>query len=83
VVLAADPDTVRSKSLRGGTSYPAQVVQRIRSGGLWGIESDSDASYIAEVEQGELADLRSELKAVGFSTRQITAAFRDVRRGDD
>jgi hypothetical protein len=53
-------------------------VQTIRSGGLWGIESDSDKSYFAEVAQEELSALRTELKAIGFSTRAISKAFKSV-----
>jgi len=45
--------------------------QRITSGGLWGIESDSDKSYIAEVETEQLADLKDQLKALGISTRNF------------
>lgn len=56
------------------------VWHKITSGGLWGIESDSDAEYIAEVEQQELASLKDELRAFGFSTRAISKAFQDVQR---
>jgi hypothetical protein len=59
------------------------LTQKVRSGGLWGIESDSDKSYFAEVESDELANLKTELHAMGFSKRAITAAFRDVQRSDD
>lgn len=61
----------------------SDVVQRITSGGLWGIESDSNESYIAEEEQNQLAELREQLHAMGFSTRAISAAFRDVKQGGD
>lgn len=59
------------------------LTHRVSSGGLWGIESDSDKSYFAEVEADELANLQTELHAMGFSKRAITAAFRDVQRSDD
>lgn len=36
--------------------------QEITSGGLWGIESDSDKSYIEEVEKQELEDLKTQLE---------------------
>lgn len=52
-------------------------VQTIHSGGLWGIESDSDSKYLASVEQEELANLRGQLHALGFSQRAISAAFRE------
>ena len=65
---------------RTNTSW---TVQSLHSGGLWGIESDSDASYLAEVEQEQLAELREQLKAIGFSSRAISAAFKNVEREGD
>jgi hypothetical protein len=58
------------------------LTQEISSGGLWGIESDSDKSYLAEVEQEELSALRQELKSLGFSSRAISTAFKNVERKD-
>ena len=55
-------------------------IQRITSGGLWGIETDSEEGYFAEVESDELADLKSQLKALGFGTCSISAAFKTVDR---
>jgi hypothetical protein len=52
------------------------TLQTIHSGGLWGIESDSDKSYFAEVQADELADLRAQLSALGFSKRAIAVAFK-------
>lgn len=54
------------------------VTQTIHSGGLWGIESDSDKSYFAEVEKEQLAELRSQLSAIGFSKRAISTAFKSI-----
>lgn len=54
------------------------TVQHIRSGGLWGIESDSGEDYFEEVQGEELSSLRDELEAIGFSKRQIDRAFKDV-----
>lgn len=56
------------------------LLQKITSGGLWGIESDSDRSYFESVEQEELAELRSQLKAIGFSSRAISTAFKTIER---
>lgn len=56
----------------------AFVAQEITSGGLWGIESDSDASYLKEIEDEELSELRGQLRALGFSTRAISAAVRNA-----
>lgn len=54
------------------------VVQDIRSGGLWGVESDCD-EHVEEVQKDELADLRTQLKALGFSARAISVAFKNVK----
>jgi hypothetical protein len=45
------------------------TVQRMTSGGLWGIESDSDRDYFREVETEELAGLREVLRGVGLCPR--------------
>jgi hypothetical protein len=42
------------------------VCSIIRSGGLWGIESDSEESYFQEVEQEEFAQLEGQLQELGF-----------------
>lgn len=56
------------------------TVQEITSGGLWGIESDSDASYLGEIEEEELSELREQLHALGFSKRAIATAVKNVIR---
>jgi hypothetical protein len=61
-----------------GTKKWHGVVQRIHSGGLWGIESDSERSYLESVQKDELAHLRDELLAVGFSRRAISQAFKNL-----
>ena len=73
---------IQTGSVRGVTSLGSEVhtVQTITSGGLWGIESDSDADYIRSVENDELAELRTELHSLGFSSRAIAAAMKDVIR---
>lgn len=58
------------------------VIQKIRSGGLWGIESDSGAEYLKEVEREQLNELSSELQALTFSKRTINKAFKDVKVKD-
>jgi hypothetical protein len=58
-----------------------QVTQRISSGGLWGIESDGDS--FEDVEQEQLSELKTELKALGFSTRAISKAFQNVEREEN
>lgn len=54
--------------------HPTWQIQRISSGGLWGIESDSGESYLKEVEQEELANLKSNLKELGVSEREFKRA---------
>jgi len=58
------------------------LTQKVTSGGLWGIESDSDDSYLTEVENEQLDELKDELHAIGFSKRAIAAAFRNVEHKD-
>jgi len=59
------------------------VVQTISSGGLWGIESDSERSYIEEEQRHQSADLKTELLALGFSKRAITSAFKNIREENE
>lgn len=54
------------------------TVQTITSGGLWGTESDSEASYLKEIEHDELVNLKDELVSLGFSKRAISKAFKSV-----
>lgn len=56
------------------------TIQRITSGGLWGIESDSDAPYLKSVEQEQLDELKQQLRAIGFGTRAISKAFQNTQR---
>ena len=42
-------------------------IQTITSGGLWGIESDSDESYLKEVAQEEIENLKSQLSKLGVT----------------
>jgi len=59
------------------------LAQEITSGGLWGIESDSDESYFAEVGAEELAELRTQLSGIGFSKRAITTAIKNATRENE
>lgn len=43
------------------------LINSFSSGGLWGIESDSDKSYIEDVEKEQIEELFSELKEIGFT----------------
>jgi len=77
---------VETETHRLGTEGPGKwrgVVQRITSGGLWGIESDSERSYIEEEQKNQLADLKSELLALGFSKRAIATAFKNTEEKDE
>jgi len=56
------------------------IMQTITSGGLWGIESDSDDAYLTSIEGEQLAELREQLQAVGFSKRAISAAVKNATR---
>ena len=41
-------------------------IQTVVSGGLWGVETDSDAAYIAEIEEQELAEVRELMDKLGI-----------------
>ena len=56
------------------------IIQTVRSGGLWGIDGNSDESYLSEVEKDELSALRVELVSFGFADRAISNAFKTVQR---
>lgn len=54
------------------------LINRVSSGGLWGIESDSDKDYLETVAKEELSELKSTLSELGFSGTEIEAAFQTV-----
>jgi hypothetical protein len=56
----------------------SKVTQTVRSGGLWGIESDSGADYLASVAKDEFDALKTELLAMGIGERAIARAFKTV-----
>lgn len=60
----------------------SDIVQKVHSGGLWGIESDCGEGYIKEVEDEELSSLRKELEAIGFPASDIDEAYTKVTRKD-
>jgi len=59
------------------------LTQKITSGGLWGIESDSDDGHLEETEKEELSDLKTQLLALGFSKRAISTAFKNVEHEEE
>ncbi len=61
----------------------SDVVQEITSGGLWGIESDSGREHLDETVREELAQLKTELLALGFSKRAIATAFKNTEEKDE
>lgn len=58
------------------------IRQTITSGGLWGTQSDSDASHFEQIEREELAELKEQLSDIGFSKRAIATAFKSIERKD-
>jgi len=58
-------------------SYPTNErgdrrIETLRSGGLWGIECDSDEDYInGTILADELADLKEHLEAFGVDTTNL------------
>ena len=64
-------------SIKVNPSY--ETVDTIRSCGLWGIESDSDANYKKEVETEELEDLKAELEKRGIDTSRFNHLVTEVK----
>ena len=62
-----------------GQSY---LLQTLTSGGLYGIESDSDKEYVASEEKNQLDELKDVLMGMGFSQRAISTAFKNVEHKD-
>lgn len=54
------------------------VIQVLRSGGIWGVESDSDQEHLDSIHKEELDGLRAELELAGFGKRAIDFAFKNV-----
>ena len=54
------------------------VTQRVTSGGLWGIESDSGSDYLESVGAGELDSLVEILRGLGFSAHAVSEAYAGV-----
>ena len=51
--------------------YVEGVRQIITSGGLWGIESDSNEKYIEEEKNTQIKELEEILLSLGFTKKQI------------
>lgn len=66
-----------SVSLDGGKTFKRD---KLTSGGLWGIESDSDVAYLKSVEEEELAQLEDLLKAYGFGRSKVARAIKNAER---
>lgn len=61
--------------------YPTgghQYVADARSGGLWGVESDSDPEYFQSIAQEQLAELRDILTDMGIDPAEIDAKIKEV-----
>lgn len=54
------------------------ILQKISSGGLWGIESDSGSDYLEEIDQEQAKELQEQLSTLGFSDVDIFDAFADA-----
>lgn len=54
------------------TESGSDIVQTIQAGGLWGIESDSENSYLVSTAREELDALLSELVALNVDVSQFT-----------
>jgi hypothetical protein len=64
-------------SLDGGKNFK---VDKITSGGLWGIESDAEDSDLKEIEQEQLSELKDLLLAYGFGRSKVGKAISEAER---
>jgi hypothetical protein len=62
------------------TSYDGKnwLINTLSSGGLWGIESDSDSEYINEVQSEQLSELKDVLIEYGFTEQEINEKLSEV-----
>lgn len=65
-------------SLDGGKTWK---LDKLTSGGLWGIESDS-GEHIKEEANNQLEDLKAYLKEYGFTKTQIDTAFKTIKESE-
>jgi hypothetical protein len=47
---------------------PCKRLEWLKSGGIWGIESDSSEDYLLQEEQGQLKDLKAHLERFNVDT---------------
>jgi hypothetical protein len=59
------------------------IIQTIRSGGLWGIESDSDQQYFDQVHSEQLTELAEILQDMGFKRDEILKASENIETIED
>jgi hypothetical protein len=69
LIQSADSYHMKEGELVKSTNW---IHQDIGSGGLWGIESDSDDEYKIQIVEEELNELILYLKEIGFTDEEIT-----------
>jgi len=55
------------------------ICQTVKSGGVWGIENDSDSDYLHEEGENELGQLRDILTALGVEQVEIDNALKGAK----
>ena len=56
----------------------AWLINKVSSGGLWGIESDNEEKYLKEIEVEQLDELKDVLLALGFTAKEFATAPRET-----
>lgn len=59
--------------IQTSTDGKTWLINRLHSGGLWGMESDSDSSEFDNEGENQLAELSEVLQALGFTDAEIKA----------
>jgi hypothetical protein len=54
------------------------VIQQVTSGGLGGVESDYDEDYFKEIKKEQMSELSGILRQLGFTLKQVNAAFKEM-----
>lgn len=72
--IRADAEWSVTSAMTGDT-FPMEAVKSV---GCWNVESDAGEDHHKEIAADELAELKTQLRAIGFSARAISTAFKNA-----
>ena len=59
-----------------------EIINVVHSGGIWGVESDSNKKYLETLANEQIDQLKTELSSLGFGSRAITYAIKRYYSGE-